>query len=154
LPPGATPTVSGTSTGQTLAGTFTTTRLVHLEHILLPELHLHRSRKIDVQECRVFNTECPYDIIVGRDFLRKIRMGFDFKAMTISAFGSTIEMKNKGFYQDPFASLINIVRDYDNLDDDEEISSSFHNATKTITESTYGKVDVEVVAKQQTHLSS
>jgi hypothetical protein len=81
-------------------------------------------------------------------------MGFDFKAMTISAFGSTIEMKNKGFYQDPFASLVNIVRDYDNLDDDEEISSSFHNATKTITESTYGKVDVEVVAKQQTHLSS
>jgi hypothetical protein len=37
---------------------------------------------------------------------------------------------------------------------DEEIASSFHHATKTITESRYQKVDVEIVSKQQMHLSS
>jgi hypothetical protein len=59
LPPGATPTVAGTSTGRTLAGTFVTTRLVKMERIILPEFH--RSWKINFQECHVFNTECPYN---------------------------------------------------------------------------------------------
>jgi hypothetical protein len=74
--------------------------------------------------------------------------------MTISAFGNTISMKNKNFYENPFASLIKIVRNYDNFDDNEETHSSFHNATKTILESTYKKADVKLVAEQQKHLSS
>jgi hypothetical protein len=49
LPPGATPIVTGTNTGRTLASTFTTTRLAQMENIILPEFH--RSRKVDSQEC-------------------------------------------------------------------------------------------------------
>jgi hypothetical protein len=152
LPPGATPKVAATNTGRTIAGTFVTTRLVKMEKMVLPEFH--QSRKIDLQECRVFNAECPYDIIVGRDFLRKVQMILNFESMTISAFGDTIPMKNKNFYENPFASLMEIVKNYDNYDDDEEIHSSFHNATKTILESMYEKADVDLVAEQQTHLSS
>jgi CRISPR/Cas system-associated protein Cas10 (large subunit of type III CRISPR-Cas system) len=80
-------------------------------------------------------------------------MGFDVKAMTIIAFGNTIPMKHKNFYQNPFASLIEIVQSYDNFDDNDKISSSFHTATKTIKESTYEKADVKLVARQQKHLS-
>jgi hypothetical protein len=39
LPPGATPVVAATNTGQTIAGTFITTRLVKMEKMVLPEFH-------------------------------------------------------------------------------------------------------------------
>jgi hypothetical protein len=135
-----------------LAGTFTTTRLVNMDQIILPEFH--RSQKIDFHECRIFKTECPYNIIVGQDFPQMICMGFDFEAVTFSAIGNTIAMKHKNFYDNPFASLIEIVQNYYNFDDDKEIFASFHTATKTIKESTYTKAAVELVAKQQKHLSS
>jgi hypothetical protein len=49
IPKGATPVVSLTTTGTTLAGTFTTSRFVTLEKILLPEFH--RSCRIDSHIC-------------------------------------------------------------------------------------------------------
>jgi hypothetical protein len=58
------------------------------------------------------------------------------------------------FYENHYASLIETVQNYDNFDDDEEIFASFHNEKKTITESIYEMVDVELVAKQQKHLLS
>jgi hypothetical protein len=143
--------ISGTNTGRTLAGTFTTTRLVQLEHIILPEFH--RSRRVNFQECHVFAAECPYDIIVGRDFLQKTQMVFDFEAMTLSAFGNIISMKNKHFHDNPFESLIDIVSGYDNDDDENEIASSYHTETKSIKESTYKKADLDLLVKQQNHLS-
>jgi hypothetical protein len=49
IPKGATPVVSATTTGTTLAGTFTTSRFVKLEKILLPEFN--RSCRIDSHTC-------------------------------------------------------------------------------------------------------
>jgi hypothetical protein len=107
---------------------------------------------VDSQECRVFAADFPYDIIVGRNFLRKIGMVLDFETMTLNAFGNTISMKSKNFHTNPFESLIKMVQNYDHYDDDEDISSSFHAATKTIKESTYKKADLNLLAKQQDHL--
>jgi hypothetical protein len=39
LPPGATPIVTSSNNGRTLASTFTTTRLVQMENTILPEFH-------------------------------------------------------------------------------------------------------------------
>jgi hypothetical protein len=107
IPKGATPLVSSTTTGTTLAGTFTTSRFVKLEKILLPEFH--RSCRIDSHTCYLIKSKCPYDIIVGRDLLTKIRMGFDFSKMTLTAYSKTVGMKPKHFYQSPFTALLDIV---------------------------------------------
>jgi hypothetical protein len=68
-------------------------------------------------------------------------MTFDFKEMTLAAFGTTITMKPKNFYANPFAALIFIMNDdKDNLE--EEISNSFAAThSKTITESHHEKVE-------------
>jgi hypothetical protein len=49
IPKGATPVVSSTTTGTTLAGTFTTSCFVKLEKILFPKFH--RSCRIDSHTC-------------------------------------------------------------------------------------------------------
>jgi hypothetical protein len=146
LPPGATPIVSSKTTGTTLAGTFAASRLVTLDKILLPKFH--RSRRIDTHDRHVFNATCPYDIIIGRDLLVKIRMGFDFHAMTLSAFGTTVAMKPNHFYNNPFAALLDILfQTYE--DSAEENLSSYYASPKQITESRYEKVDVDAVVKEQ-----
>jgi hypothetical protein len=67
LPPGATPLLLTKQGGTTIAGTFTTNRFVTMHNVLLPKFH--RSRKIDKQDCLIFTAECPYNVILGRDFL-------------------------------------------------------------------------------------
>jgi hypothetical protein len=81
-------------------------------------------------------------------------MVLDFKTMTLNAFGNTIAMKNKIFHTNPFESLIEMVQNYDHYDDNENISSLLHAATKSIKESTYKKADLNLLAKQQDHLSN
>jgi hypothetical protein len=92
IPNGATPVeVSSTTTGTTLAGTFTTSRFVTLEKILLPEFH--RSCRIDSHTYYLINSNCPYDVIIGRNLLLKMCMGFNFNEMTLTAYGKTVAMK-------------------------------------------------------------
>jgi hypothetical protein len=91
LPAGATPLVSNARGGTTLAGIFTTKRMATMKNILLPEFH--RNHKINSQDCLIFDTKCPYGIILGRDFFSKIGMIIDFKDKTLSVFGNTKAMK-------------------------------------------------------------
>jgi hypothetical protein len=113
-----------------------------MNNILLPEFH--QSWKIDSQSVPVFAADCPYDLIIGRDFLSKIGMAFNFKDMTLKAFGATIAMKPKNFYANPFAALINIMNDDDN-NEEEEISNSFAAIhSKTNAESHYEKVGTNI----------
>jgi hypothetical protein len=93
LPPGATATVILGETGQTLAGQLTTTQLVHLCKLILPECSC--SSRVDHLTAYGFNGKCDYDIIFGRDFLRLINMTQDFANGTMSAFGTQLSMKQK-----------------------------------------------------------
>jgi hypothetical protein len=108
IPNGA-PLVSLTTTDTTLAGTFTTSCFVTSNKILLPDFH--RSCRIDSHTCYIINSICPYGIFVGRDLLMKMRMGFDFNEMMLTAYGKTVAMKPKKFYKNPFAALLDMAQD-------------------------------------------
>jgi hypothetical protein len=95
---------------------------------------------------------CPYDVIVGQDFLRLIGMHFNFEAINLTCFGKKIEMKPPQLYCNPFAAILDTINDDDNSE--EEILASNHTCPKQITESNYEKVDVKEAVKAQKHLSS
>jgi hypothetical protein len=78
-------------------------------------------------------------------------MTFDFHAMPLSAVGTTVPMKPKQFYQNLFAALHDILKDFENSE--ENYNTHSYSTTKTITESHYEKVDVHAVIKEQKHLS-
>jgi hypothetical protein len=102
------------------------------------------------------NSNCPYNVIDGRDLLMKMRMGFDFNEMSLTASGKTVEKMPKHFYQNSFAALLDMVKEYDNTKDmEEDVStlSSYCNTPQEITKSHYKKVDVDAVVKQQKHPS-
>jgi hypothetical protein len=63
-------------------------------------------------------------------------MGFVFNEMILTAYGKTVNMKPKHFYQNPFAALLDMVKEYDgtdNEDEDSSIVSSYYNTPKEIT---------------------
>jgi hypothetical protein len=109
--------------------------------------------------CYLINSNCPYDVIVERDLLIKMRMGFDFNEMKLTAYGKTVAMKLKHFYENPFAALLDLVQDYDNteesaMEENMSVIATYYNTPKEITESHYERVDVDAVVKEQTHLSA
>ena len=77
LPKGAVPTLlKDKQKIATLAGTFDSTRECILDGIVLPELD--KNRRVETHSAYVFNGNCAYDIIAGRDFLRKAGLKLDF----------------------------------------------------------------------------
>lgn len=52
------------------AGTVDSTRQVVLDNIMLPEFD--KTKRISGTNAYVFNIDCKYDMIIGRDFLHKI----------------------------------------------------------------------------------
>jgi hypothetical protein len=145
FPPGATPRVIPKRSGQTLAGLLKTSREVWLQELILPEFSC--SCRIDEQRAFVFSGSCDYDIIFGRDFLRKVGMITDFKLGTMTAFDITTPMKHKSFYTNPFSALSNIIDDIKDGQDD-----CFHSTQ--ILASKYDKVDIDKVVANQNHLNS
>ncbi len=55
--------------GTTMAGTFKSNQALWLEDIHFPEFDKHKT--LDGMSARIFNAECRYDIIFGRDVLRR-----------------------------------------------------------------------------------
>jgi hypothetical protein len=90
---------------------------------------------------------CNYNIIFGRDFLRKVGMKVDFELGTMMAFDITTTMKHKSFYTNPFSALSNII---DDIEDEKD--NCFHSTQ--ILESKYDKADIDNVVAQQSHLDS
>jgi hypothetical protein len=81
LPAGATPSLEKACTCQTTAGLFTSNRHVRLEDLILPDFG--RTHTIDFQSAHVFSSDCCYDLILGRDFLKIMGMEFDFEHDTM-----------------------------------------------------------------------
>jgi hypothetical protein len=104
LPCGSIATTVNTKTGQTLAGQLTTPRQFELYEIILPKFS--RSSRVDHQTAYVFTGICDYDITFGQDFLRIVDMTQDFAKGTMTAFGSSVNMKHKSYYnKDPIQAL-------------------------------------------------
>jgi hypothetical protein len=110
---------------------------VELQEIVLPKFS--RSCRGDDQHAFVFAGKCDYNIIFGRNFLRKIGMKDDFDIASTTVFDITISMKQKSFYNNLFLALANIQ------DDDDD--GCFHSTQ--ILQFKYGKADLNTVASQQ-----
>ena len=75
--------LNGTNqTFTTLSGQFQSNRQVLLQNIVLPEFK--RNADINNHTCQIFIGSCHYDIILGRDFLRKIQFNINFDNNTMN----------------------------------------------------------------------
>jgi len=77
LPKGTVGKRTASFTGSTMAGEFTSALEVDLKDIVLPEFY--RSRTVDDIQAHVFKANCRYDVVLGRDALRKIGLVTDFE---------------------------------------------------------------------------
>ena len=99
IPPGARPKVSQFKSITTTAnGTFDTSTVIQLQTIQLPEFV--NGRYVDgIEEARLFDQrDCRYDVILGRDFLRKAGIKFCCKTNTVIWADAKIEMKPPNHY--------------------------------------------------------
>jgi transposase InsO family protein len=161
LPPGAKPNISNQKRiTTTINGSFDTSLSVQLNDISLPEFV--NGRIIDGIEARLFDSpSCRYDIIFGRDFLKKTNMKFCFERNIVDWMGASITMKPVDHY-----NMISEVTDYGlqpqdaifieylNICVDMEENELFNNEEKELLGAAYGKVTTEQVATEQKHLSN
>ena len=131
--PKATPSDSlpMTAKGITAAGTFHSTHTVVLKEIMLPEFS--RTKRIQEWRFYLFDASCPYDIILGRDFLLALKIDPCFSTLTINWDNLSIPFKPRTVWNDPY-NVRTIL------------------ATE-IQESKYEQVSVQEVAHNQTHLT-
>ena len=146
LPMGANPIVSDKETLKTIAGNFVVNRKVYVRDIILPEFS--KSRQVDGHEMFVFNEHCPYDVILGCDFLKKIGLKLDFESGIIEWMDDKVAMKDRHHWNDPVNTFFALLDD-DELDGDDAVHESFAN----ILDAKYEKTKVDDVVSQQTHLN-
>jgi hypothetical protein len=77
-------------TSLTLAGTLSSSYVVHLQQIILPEFD--RNKTIEKQGAYVFPGPCNYDIILGRDFLDNVGIILDFATGTMQWMDKSVSM--------------------------------------------------------------
>ena len=141
LIPDVKPSIGTNQTITTLAGEFQSNRQVLLQNIVLPEFK--RTACIDNHTCQIFIGSCHYDIILGRDFLRKIQFSINFDNNTMSCMDMTLPMQSPNYFSDHLG-LRNIV-----LVDDVEVDSF----ALMITKSTYQPILISTIIDAQNHLT-
>ena len=164
LPPGCVPSPVPQFPTKTAAGTFQASGEVWLNDVTLPEFT--KSLKSQAMRAYVFDTECEFDIIVGRDWLAPNGFDFIFSNTPHAAMewhGRIVPMRNPGelraghFYQG----------NYEDPDDDEDCPCgycdghepishhAYAQATTKIAESKYeGVDDMEALALSLQHLTT
>ena len=142
LPKGCVPSLLQRNVhSQTAAGLFVVNSHVTLRDIILPEFG--RSLKIESLHACVFDADCKYDIIVGRDFMAPNNFDIKFSTQSMEWYDCVVPMKP--------ALLPDLYHlDFDNDVDDDDPFDCF---PTEILPSKYEKVDVQTVVDQQTHLS-
>ena len=74
----------------TLAGEMDSSLTVQLQGLSFPEFF--KKRTMDL-ECRVFQSYCRYDAIIGRDLMSEIGVKLDFKNKLVQWDGMSVDMK-------------------------------------------------------------
>ena len=77
IPGGAVPRKVEATNSSTLAGDLKSSLEVTIEDLIFPEFF--RTRRLGKIKARVFNAECRYDAIIGRDVLRDLGLKLDFE---------------------------------------------------------------------------
>ena len=169
LPFGAKPTITKEATYSTTThGTHKSNEINFMEHIQLPEFN--NGRSIQGLKANVFHSPtCPYDVILGVDFLQAIGMKFHYDLDIIQWLDTVIDMKNvrelKAFLNvhdigiqpkdsEYFNDLRIINNDYyDILEDDFLCDDTWDNFAAEILERKYDRITAKQVAAEQHHLS-
>ena len=92
---------------QTIAGEFISNSKVTIQNICLPEFMSNRI--FDSIEARIINTDCRYDMIIGRDALRMFKLNLLFKENIIEMEDISIPMRTFPTRIDPHFSIPEIM---------------------------------------------
>ena len=162
-----------------MAGSFTSNQEISLEALVFPEFYRHRT--LSQAKARIFEAECRYDIIFGRDVLARLGMVLDFNERLMTWDDATVLMRPYSrfinsherenpepnpamqLFIDAFEDDLNDDDSYggdqkQDLNDADEVFASETNdnlgyKSKTIKASTYEKADVKAIARSCSHLS-
>ena len=145
-------TTTKPQTGATMSGTFTSNKQVVLNGIRLPEFNNTLS---DIPlHTRIIETDCRYDLIMGRDFLRNIGVTLDFEKHIMVSSQLTVPMREYK-YPNPKSLIESILKNtkdnYYGDDNDDNLASAYK--SKTIKSNDYGKETVAEIIDKQNHLS-
>jgi hypothetical protein len=137
---------------------FSTTagKLESSAHVLLESIHLpefSRTRSLGTIKAYTFSKakgKVVYDIILGRDFLVNAGIEMNFASKTVKWSGVEISMKPRNYWKDQerLRDLLQveptaIARGWKHLE----------SYTSAILDAQYGKVDLDDIVSEQTHLS-
>jgi hypothetical protein len=138
----------------TLAGTYTSTKVVIMRNLRLPEFD--KIRNFDQQKALVFHSEtCKYDVILGADFLTKTGIDVKYNTGTMEWFDNELPLCNPHLLQDKdFEAMAEIVE----VQQEEALfGMDWYCPTCyafEILDAKYEKVDVDEVINQLNHLNA
>lgn len=146
LPPGCSPTLlKNPVTTKTLEGEFKSKAFVTLKDVVLPEFD--RNKRINEQPAYVFDGPSRCDVILGRDFSRRIGFKMDFQMNLMQWMNHSVAMKDAMHWDQPSAHLL--ASD----EDEEDLEATLESNASEILDAKYEYVDPLQVAEQQKHLS-
>jgi hypothetical protein len=93
----------------TLAGTYTSTEIVVMSNLRLPEFD--KNRNVDQQKALVFKSEtCKYDVILGADFFTKVGVDVKYSTWTMEWFHNELPLCNPHLLQNKeFEAMAEII---------------------------------------------
>ena len=124
--------VSAEGEWATQGGDFTTQGVVELSEAILPQFKRRRKFSFKAHKI-VFDSKSMYDIIVGRDILQQI--------------GMDILYSSKKFCWDKIKVLMTPCGYWTKYDETDKTEEAF------LLDAKYGKVELEIVVEEQTHLN-
>ena len=147
-------------TGSTLAGTFTSKEQVCLNDLMLPEFS--DKKVLHKINAKVFDAECRYDMILGRDALRAFGISLDFDQQVMTADGVSRPMREfpRNLYGDDLLPTEILLQEY--LDEKEfndgewfkDSSDKFDDGYAEMADSKYDGATPKEIADTCTHLTS
>jgi hypothetical protein len=136
----------------TLAGTYTSTEVVIMRNLRLPEFA--KNRNVDQQKALLFQSEtCKYDVILGADFLTKTGIAVKYSTGTMEWFDSELPLRNPHLLEpkdfEAMACIVEIQQEEDLFGMDWYDPTCY---AVEILDAKYEKVEVDEVTNQLTHI--
>jgi hypothetical protein len=137
----------------TLAGTYTSTEVVIMRNLRLPEFD--KNRNVDQQKALVYQSEtCKYDVILGADFLTKTGIDVKYSTGTMEWFDSELPLRNPHLLEpkdfEAMACIVEIQQEEELFGMDWYDPNCY---AVEILDAKYEKVEVDEVTNQLTHLN-
>ncbi len=141
--------ISSSRQVNTIAGTYTSTEVVIMRNLRLPEFN--KNRNVNQQKALVFQSEtCKYNVILGADFLKKTGIDVKYSTGTMEWFDNELPLRNPHLLQEKdFEVMAEIVLEV--KQEEALFGMDWYNPTcyaVEILDAKYEKVDVDEVINQ------